>query len=205
MVFAVVGNLEVRLMLGSLSHQIGRRPVLCAELARLPALREECRCDVNVPGAGAGLNQALEKAGWAADFLELAELVCIDALHRIESAGGHLREESQTADGEALRDDEHCAYVAAWRQAGAGAPPCSTRSRSPSTTSLSRSGATSGAAHAFAPAGGGGDVGVVELEGLLEADRLDAHPKADASAACACRAGTMRSKAPRPKWHAAYS
>ena len=125
MVFAayVVGNLEVLLLLGSLSDQIGRRPVLRAELARLPALREEFWRDGNVPGTGAGLNQALEKAGRVADFLELAELMCIDSLHRTESAGGHFREESQTADGETPRDDEHNAYVAAWRHAGAGAPP----------------------------------------------------------------------------------
>ena len=96
---------------------------LRAALARLPVLREEFWRDVAVPGTGAELNQTLERAGRVADFLELAELMCIDALHRTESAGGHFREESQTADGEALRDDKHFAYVAAWRHAGAGGPP----------------------------------------------------------------------------------
>jgi succinate dehydrogenase / fumarate reductase flavoprotein subunit len=76
-----------------------------------------------VPGSDVELNQALEKAGRVADFLELGELMCIDALHRRESCGGHFREESQTADGEALRDDENFAYVAAWEYAGEGQRP----------------------------------------------------------------------------------
>jgi succinate dehydrogenase / fumarate reductase flavoprotein subunit len=67
------------------------------------------------------LNQSLEKAGRVADFFELGELMVRDALHREESAGGHFREESQTEDGEALRDDERFAYVAAWEWTG-GAP-----------------------------------------------------------------------------------
>jgi succinate dehydrogenase / fumarate reductase flavoprotein subunit len=96
---------------------------LRSALARLPELRAEFWRHVAVPGTGAELNQSLERAGRVADFLELAELMCIDALHRTESAGGHFREESQTADGEALRDDEHFSYVAAWRHAGAGAAP----------------------------------------------------------------------------------
>jgi succinate dehydrogenase / fumarate reductase flavoprotein subunit len=96
---------------------------LRAALGRLPALRDEFWRDVAVSGAGAELNQSLERAGRVADFLELAELMCIDALHRTESAGGHFREESQTPDGEALRDDEYFSYVAAWRHAGAGEPP----------------------------------------------------------------------------------
>ncbi len=62
--------------------------------------------NVSVPGDGESLNQSLEKAGRVADFLELAELCCIDALHRTESCGAHFREESQTSDGEALRDDD---------------------------------------------------------------------------------------------------
>jgi succinate dehydrogenase / fumarate reductase, flavoprotein subunit len=65
------------------------------------------------------LNQSLEKAGRVADFFELAELMCIDARHRDESCGGHFREEYQTPDGEAQRDDEHCAYTAAWEYKGA--------------------------------------------------------------------------------------
>jgi len=92
-------------------------------LGRIPALREEFWRNVNVPGSDAELNQALEKAGRVADFLELAELMCRDALHREESCGGHFREEFQTADGEALRDDEHFAYVGAWEYAGRDADP----------------------------------------------------------------------------------
>jgi succinate dehydrogenase / fumarate reductase flavoprotein subunit len=83
-------------------------------LERIPELREEFWSNVKVPGDAEGLNQALERAGRVADFFELAELMCIDALHRTESAGGHFRAESQDEDGEALRDDEHFAYVAAW-------------------------------------------------------------------------------------------
>ena len=92
-------------------------------LQRIPELREEFWRDVNVPGSDAEINQALEKAGRVADFLELGELICLDALHRTESCGGHFREESQTPDGEALRDDEHFAYVAAWEYAGEDRPP----------------------------------------------------------------------------------
>jgi succinate dehydrogenase / fumarate reductase flavoprotein subunit len=87
-------------------------------LDRLPAIREEFWRDVNVTGEELELNQALEKAGRVADFLELAELLAIDALHREESCGGHFREESQTPEGEALRDDEHFAYVGAWAWGG---------------------------------------------------------------------------------------
>ncbi|GLZ77838.1 succinate dehydrogenase flavoprotein subunit [Actinorhabdospora filicis] len=81
-------------------------------------LREEFWRRVKVPGSGDDLNQALEKAGRVADFFELAELMCIDALHRTESCGGHFRGESQTPDGEALRDDENFSYVAAWEWGG---------------------------------------------------------------------------------------
>jgi succinate dehydrogenase / fumarate reductase flavoprotein subunit len=87
-------------------------------LARIPELRDEFWRNVNVPGSDAELNQALEKAGRVADFLELGELMCRDALHREESCGGHFREEYQTDDGEALRDDERFAYVAAWEYTG---------------------------------------------------------------------------------------
>jgi len=91
-------------------------------LAAVTALRAEFWRDVMVPGAGEGLNQALEKAGRVADFLELAALICRDALTRTESCGCHFREESQTADGEALRDDERFSYVSAWEYAGPDAP-----------------------------------------------------------------------------------
>jgi succinate dehydrogenase / fumarate reductase flavoprotein subunit len=92
-------------------------------LERLPALRAEFWRNVNVPGSDAELNQALEKAGRVADFFELGELMCRDALHREESCGGHFREEHQTEDGEAQRDDEHFTYVAAWEYLGAEREP----------------------------------------------------------------------------------
>ena len=92
-------------------------------LEKIPKLREEFWRDVNVPGSADTLNQALEKAGRVADFFELAELMCLDALERNESCGGHFREEYQTADGEALRDDAHFAYVAGWEYAGDGVKP----------------------------------------------------------------------------------
>ncbi|MFF5206765.1 fumarate reductase/succinate dehydrogenase flavoprotein subunit [Streptosporangium sp. NPDC000396] len=83
-------------------------------LERIPELRKEFWENVKVSGEADELNQALERAGRVADFFDLAELMCIDALHRTESCGGHFRAESQDADGEALRDDENFAYVAAW-------------------------------------------------------------------------------------------
>ncbi|MFF3866466.1 fumarate reductase/succinate dehydrogenase flavoprotein subunit [Micromonospora sp. NPDC001898] len=86
------------------------------------ALREEFWQRVRVPGDGEGLNQSLEKAGRVADFFELAELMCVDALHREESCGGHFRAEHQTPDGEAQRDDDRFAYVAAWEYTAAGEP-----------------------------------------------------------------------------------
>jgi succinate dehydrogenase / fumarate reductase flavoprotein subunit len=89
----------------------------------IPQLRDEFWRDVRIPGEGDDLNQTLEHAGRVADFLELGELICRDALHREESCGGHFRTEHQTADGEALRDDEHFAYVAAWEYAGPNAAP----------------------------------------------------------------------------------
>ncbi|NUO38598.1 MAG: fumarate reductase/succinate dehydrogenase flavoprotein subunit [Gemmatimonadaceae bacterium] len=92
-------------------------------LELIPALRAEFWRDVMVPGEGADLNQTLEHAGRVADFLELGELMCRDALHREESCGGHFRVEHQTPDGEAKRDDEHFAYVAAWEYAGEGQAP----------------------------------------------------------------------------------
>jgi succinate dehydrogenase flavoprotein subunit len=92
-------------------------------LELIPQLREDFWRDVVVPGSGVELNQSLEYAGRVADFLELGELMCLDALHREESCGGHFRVESQTPDGEALRDDARFAYVAAWEYAGEGKPP----------------------------------------------------------------------------------
>jgi succinate dehydrogenase / fumarate reductase, flavoprotein subunit len=87
-------------------------------LSEIPPIREEFWRDVNVPGSDTHLNQALEKAGRVADFLELAELMCLDALHREESCGGHFREEYQSPDGEALRRDDEYSYVAAWEHTG---------------------------------------------------------------------------------------
>lgn len=90
---------------------------------KIRALKAEFWRDVKVTGVNEELNQTLERAGRVADFLELGELMCIDALHRTESCGGHFRAESQTPDGEALRDDADFAYVAAWGYGGdAGMP-----------------------------------------------------------------------------------
>jgi succinate dehydrogenase / fumarate reductase flavoprotein subunit len=87
-------------------------------LEKIPALREEFWSNLAVPGTGLELNQSLERAGRVADFLEFAELMCRDALHRNESAGGHFREEFQTDDGEAKRNDDEFSYVAAWEYTG---------------------------------------------------------------------------------------
>ena len=92
-------------------------------LAEIPALREEFHADVHVPGSAETLNQSLEKAGRVDDFFELAETLARDALEREESCGGHFREEHQDAEGEARRDDERFAHVAAWEWAGPGAEP----------------------------------------------------------------------------------
>jgi succinate dehydrogenase / fumarate reductase, flavoprotein subunit len=92
-------------------------------LGKIRELRDKYWTDVRVLGGGEEPNQALEKAGRVADFFELAELMCIDALHREESAGGHFRTEYQTPDGEAQRDDERFLYVGAWEHKGEGNEP----------------------------------------------------------------------------------
>jgi succinate dehydrogenase / fumarate reductase flavoprotein subunit len=92
-------------------------------IGKIRALREEYWQNVRVPGSGDDLNQSLEKAGRVGDFMELGELMCIDALHRNESCGGHFREEYQTPEGEAQRDDERYSYVAAWGYTGPNSPP----------------------------------------------------------------------------------
>jgi len=92
-------------------------------LQEIPQLREQFWRDVRVLGTGEELNQSLEKAGRVADFIELAELMCLDALERNESCGGHFREEYQTAEGEAARDDERYSYAAAWEFTGVGNSP----------------------------------------------------------------------------------
>jgi len=86
-------------------------------------LRERYWREVRVLGAGEEPNQSLEKAARVADFFELAELMCVDALHREESCGGHFRVEHQTADGEAQRNDDKFLYVAAWEYTGEGSDP----------------------------------------------------------------------------------
>jgi succinate dehydrogenase / fumarate reductase flavoprotein subunit len=91
-------------------------------LVEIPTLRDEFWGSVSVPGSPDNLNQSLEQAGRVADYLEFAELLVTDALHRTESCGGHFREESQTPDGEALRDDANFSYVAAWEFTGTGRP-----------------------------------------------------------------------------------
>ena len=92
-------------------------------LQRIPQLREEFWQNVSVPGPQNNLNKNLEYAGRVADYLEFAEVLALDALHRTESCGGHFREESQTPDGEALRDDANFSYVAAWEFKGIGQTP----------------------------------------------------------------------------------
>ncbi len=104
---------------GMSRHEAGLKKAL----QLIPALREEFWQNLNLPGTDSELNQSLEKAGRVADFLELAELMCRDALERRESCGGHFREEFQYPDGEARRDDEHFAHVAAWEYQGPDKPP----------------------------------------------------------------------------------
>ena len=92
-------------------------------LQKIRALREEFWQDVAVSGEKNNLNPMLDYAGRVADYMEFGELLTLDALHRNESCGGHFREEFQTPDGEALRDDEHYSYVAAWEFTGVGSEP----------------------------------------------------------------------------------
>jgi succinate dehydrogenase / fumarate reductase, flavoprotein subunit len=92
-------------------------------LGEIPPLRREFHADVRVLGENETFNQSLEKAGRVADFLEFSELMCLDALHREESCGGHFRVEHQTEEGEALRDDDNFSYVAAWEFAGVDEKP----------------------------------------------------------------------------------
>jgi succinate dehydrogenase / fumarate reductase flavoprotein subunit len=92
-------------------------------LQLIPELEAEFWENVRITGSANELNQELEKAGRVADYFELGKLMCLDALNRNESCGGHFREEYQTPDGEALRNDEEYAYVAAWQYAGDDAMP----------------------------------------------------------------------------------
>ena len=90
---------------------------------QIRSIKEAFWKDVKVTGTNVDVNTELEKAGRVADFLELGELMALDALERTESCGGHFREESQTEEGEAKRDDENFAHVAAWEYQGDGAKP----------------------------------------------------------------------------------
>jgi succinate dehydrogenase / fumarate reductase flavoprotein subunit len=92
-------------------------------LRKIPKLRAEFWSNLKILGSKDGINMELERAGRVADFLEFGELLCLDALNRNESCGGHFRTEFQTPEGEALRDDEHYDYVAAWKYEGEGQPP----------------------------------------------------------------------------------
>ncbi|MCB0988987.1 MAG: fumarate reductase/succinate dehydrogenase flavoprotein subunit [Microthrixaceae bacterium] len=92
-------------------------------LSEIPALHEEFRKDLRVTGSGTSTNQTLEKAGRVDDFFELAQVMCLDALTREESCGGHFRAEHQTDEGEAQRDDANFAHVAAWEWTGDAAKP----------------------------------------------------------------------------------
>jgi len=105
---------ELGLLLWDKCGMSRRRKDLEEALGKIPELREKFWSEVRVPGEGDDFNQSLERAGRVADFLEFAELMCIDALTRDESCGAHFREEHQTAEGEALRDDENFAAVFAW-------------------------------------------------------------------------------------------
>jgi succinate dehydrogenase / fumarate reductase flavoprotein subunit len=99
------------------------RESLQEALQKIPSLREEFWQTLNVQGSGSELNQSLEQAGRVADFLEFAELMCLDALEREESCGGHFRVEYETKDGEALRNDEEFCHVAAWQYTGPESKP----------------------------------------------------------------------------------
>jgi succinate dehydrogenase / fumarate reductase flavoprotein subunit len=112
---------ELGLLLWDKCGMARNAPGLQEAIARIPRLREEFWKDVNVPGDGLTFNQSLERAGRVADFLEFGELMCRDALARDESCGGHFREEHQTTDGEALRDDKNFADVFAWEYQGSEA------------------------------------------------------------------------------------
>jgi succinate dehydrogenase / fumarate reductase flavoprotein subunit len=96
---------------------------LAAAIEEIPRIGEHFWSELKVGGDGRSLNQSLEYAGRVADFIELAELMCRDALVRDESCGCHLREEHQGEDGEPIRDDEHFAHVAVWENQGGGADP----------------------------------------------------------------------------------
>ncbi|PYK18682.1 MAG: fumarate reductase/succinate dehydrogenase flavoprotein subunit, partial [Verrucomicrobia bacterium] len=114
---------ELGLLLWDLCGMSRHEKGLREALKKIPELREQFWHEARVPGDGDDFNQSLERAGRVADFLEFAEMMCIDALERDESAGAHFREEHQTTEGEALRDDENHAAVFAWEFQGDGQLP----------------------------------------------------------------------------------
>jgi succinate dehydrogenase / fumarate reductase flavoprotein subunit len=114
---------ELGLLLWEKCGMTRSRESLQEALQTIPSLREEFWQNLNVQGSGSELNQSLEQAGRVADFFEFAELMCLDALEREESCGGHFRVEYQTKDGEALRDDEEFCHVAAWQYTGPDSKP----------------------------------------------------------------------------------
>jgi succinate dehydrogenase / fumarate reductase flavoprotein subunit len=114
---------ELGLLMWDLCGMSRTEKSLTRALNRIPTLRAEFWQNVNVPGENESLNVALEKAGRVADFLEFGELLCLDALERRESCGGHFREEFQYPDGEARRDDDNFAHVAAWEFTGENSKP----------------------------------------------------------------------------------
>ena len=114
---------ELGLLMWDLCGMARTEKSLSRALKRIPTLRTEFWENLNVPGQNESLNSELEKAGRVADFLEFGELMCVDALERKESCGGHFREEFQYPDGEAKRDDEHFQHVAAWEYTGETSKP----------------------------------------------------------------------------------
>ena len=114
---------ELGLLLWEKCGMARSRESLQEALQTIPSLREEFWQNLNVQGSGSELNQSLEQAGRVADFLEFGELMCLDALEREESCGGHFRVEYQTKDGEAVRDDEEFCHVAAWQYTGPDSKP----------------------------------------------------------------------------------
>ena len=100
---------------------------LTKAIREIPALKAEYFADVKIMGDGSSLNQTLEKAGRVADYFDLAELMCRDALHREESSGGHFRVEHVSEDGEAKRNDDEFRFVSAWGFEGEGAKPSLTK------------------------------------------------------------------------------
>jgi succinate dehydrogenase / fumarate reductase flavoprotein subunit len=114
---------ELGLLLWEKCGMARSRESLQEALQKIPSLREEFWQNLNLQGGDMELNQSLEQAGRVADFLEFGELMCLDALEREESCGAHFREEHQTKEGEAVRNDEEFCHVAAWQYTGTDSKP----------------------------------------------------------------------------------